>query len=663
MRVNRIWNFLFVLVLAAGVASVYVWGIKYGYVFDDLRLVDGTIQLDKPYALSLSYRSLWVLSYPWIHQTLGESIVWQRVFNLVLHAGNGVLVFLLAKRFLMHAISEECYSSGVSSAAWFDANAHKASFTLYAAVILWVLNPVAVYAVAYLIQRSTLMATMFILLFMLSYIEALRGLRWLYVVAAVSYVFVLLSKEHGASAILLTLPLYVYFRRPEKRTLLRVGGVLFLLFMAVVGFVLTRKGWKLGAATEDMVQPFLESLRQLGSFSDLEIYVFSVINQMSLFFRYAFLWIIPWVGWMSIDIRVPFPTQWFSIQLLGALGYLGLVIYAMWVIATRRGFVSLLGIVVLIPAVLFVTEFAYVRLQEPFVLYRSYMWFFTLPVLAWLAVYYLSEFRSVVLGVLVILIFGFTLLSYERVGSFRNEYTVWKDAVEKLDLNAGSNVFGRWRAPLNFSLALINMGSNEEGLRYAALSDRLGAPNGLAKFNQAAALSNLGQLEAALDFYNKAELDGFTLKGSLYKDKGLVLAKLGRYDDALENFDLALTLLTRESERSQTLLAAGRAANSAGEYRRAISYYQQLSELQPDATAVPIGVAFANYKLGNVDAALDALNRSLAKKPTAEVLHARAFIFKELGNKGRALNDINVAIVLAPQNPIYQQFRDQILKD
>ncbi|MDM7463140.1 MAG: tetratricopeptide repeat protein, partial [Tepidimonas taiwanensis] len=378
---------------------------------------------------------------------------------------------------------------------------------------------------------------------------------------------------------------------------------------------------------------------------------------------YAFLWIIPWVGWMSIDIRVPFPTQWFSIQLLGALGYLGLVIYAMWVMATRRGFVSLLGIVVLIPAVLFVTEFAYVRLQEPFVLYRSYMWFFTLPVLAWLAVYYLSEFRSVVLGVLVILIFGFTLLSYERVGSFRNEYTVWKDAVEKLDLNAGSNVFGRWRAPLNFSLALINMGSNEEGLRYAALSDRLGAPNGLAKFNQAAALSNLGQLEAALDFYNKAELDGFTLKGSLYKDKGLVLAKLGRYDDALENFDLALTLLTRESERSQTLLAAGRAANSAGEYRRAISYYQQLSELQPDATAVPIGVAFANYKLGNVDAALDALNRSLAKKPTAEVLHARAFIFKELGNKGRALNDINVAIVLAPQNPIYQQFRDQILKD
>jgi len=663
------WRGVVVLVVMwAMIAIIYGSGLRHGYVFDDLRLADGTIVLTEPYSLSLSFRSLWNASYPWIHQTFGSDVVWQRGFNVVLHAVNAVLLWALCSRLLERALHEQDAlgqrDGGVCGDRVGMIRAHRdalAPVAVQIGVLLWAANPVAVYAVAYLIQRSTLMATGFMLVSLLTFIEALRSRRWLWFVAtALSYGLLLMSKEHGAPMVAVLLPLYIWWQRPARATLWRSMLLLSVVAIVVAAGVFKLKGWVLGAATEDMVEPFLQQLAAIDPAARERVFALSVINQAWLYFRYGVLWLIPWPGWLSIDIRVPFPTSWWSLYLLGAMLFLAMVAWSIWLILARRGLPSLLGLVLLAPALLYVTEFAYVRLQEPFVLYRSYLWSVTLPLLWAMALLLLFRSRQSIYGVGYVLAFVFAAMAFERVQSFRDELTVWRDANQKLDIDAPPQVLGRWRAPLNLSRVLLSRGDNEEALRMATLSDKLGSPLGLAKFNQAAALMNMGNPGLALSLYYQADREGFNLKDHLHRNRGLALARMGRTDEALSDFDEAAKITKSDAMRAEVLLAAARAANAGAQYDRAINYYERLKVMHPELTAVPIGISYALYKKGRLSDALGVLNQALAKRPTADLLHARSYLFYQMGNAVRALADIEVALAIDPKNPLYQSLQRQI---
>ena len=64
--------------------------------------------------------------------------------------------------------------------------------------LIFALHPVAVYAVGYVVQRSILMATFFVLVMQLSYLHGLLTgrRRWL-VLAAAAYFLAVFSKEHS----------------------------------------------------------------------------------------------------------------------------------------------------------------------------------------------------------------------------------------------------------------------------------------------------------------------------------------------------------------------------------------------------------------------------------------------------------------------------------
>jgi len=652
---------IFALIAAVSTLTIYGSGLNHGYIFDDLRLVDGTIVLSDPYALRFGFRSLWVASYQWIHQTFGPDIAWQRGVNLVLHFINTLALFWLTFRLIQRATEED--EKLAPDWQLFDESRVRAlHLAIAAGVLLWAVNPVGTYAVAYLIQRSTVMATCFMLLSFIAFIEGLHSGRWWwYGLTAAGYLLVLMSKEHAAPMIAILFPLYAFWKRPDRVVLIRVGVLLGAVTIGAAVVVFGMKGWRLGAAVEDMGTPFLEQLGALSPSAKDQVYRLSVINQMWLFLRYGALWLFPWMGWLSIDIRVPFPLSYFGIQLMGALLYLTLLGVSVWLLLARRGWLSLVGLVFLIPLTLFVTELAYVRLQEPFVLYRSYLWSITIPAVLALLFVALIPAQQWLVGVAMLLLLGFGSMAFERVQSMRDQHSVWRDATEKLDLNAPANVLGRWRPPLNLSAALIERKNNEEALRYAKLADQLGAPQGLAKFNQAAALSNLGVIDQAIAMYNAAEKDGFTQRAQLYQDRGMALAKAGRFEEALKEFDRCLKEIKLPNQGAAVLLAAGRAANRAGQYDRAVTYYQRLAELQPEVTAAPIGISYALFKKGDVESAIRALNQSLAKRPSAEVLHARSFLFWQLGNQSRALADINVALAISPGNPIYQAQQRRIM--
>src|SRR5262249_62103881 len=88
-----------------------------------------------------------------------------------------------------------------------------------------------------------------------------------------------------------------------------------------------------------------------------------------------YLWMVPTPAWMSSDMREPPATSLFSWPYCAAV--IAFVCYPIAAIcmAMRGGRIGVAGWVLAYPWLMFVTELATARVQEPFVLYRAYLWF------------------------------------------------------------------------------------------------------------------------------------------------------------------------------------------------------------------------------------------------------------------------------------------------
>lgn len=656
------------VVMSIGLIALYSAGFGHQLIFDDIRVYNDIISGAS--SVTFGFRGLWVASYRFIHDVFGAELYWQRLLNVILHIINAFLLWVLTSMLIKRALKEE---GGGVNAKKPDGSPNDlgalASAALPFAVMVWAFNPVAVYAVQYLTQRSTLMATVFTVSTLITFIVALdaktqtRRFAWM-VGAAVSYFLAVWSKEHAAPAVALLLPLYIYWRRPSFKKIQRSGLVLLVLTVAAAVVMVSRKGWVIGAATEDMVRPFLMQLDALRPGASEQVYFLSLINQAWLFFRYGFLWIVPWVGWLSIDLRPAFPLTWHAFpHVLGAVAFFVVVMVGAWALLVRRGRMSLLGLLVLIPAILFSTELAFVRLQEPFVLYRSYLWSIAFPSLLVLIFTLLFAERQWMVAVGLLLVVGFAFLSFDRIGSLRNERLAWSDALEKIDPNGSPSMFGQWRAPLNLSKdAVLRGGDLENAYRWAELADRLGAPGGNAKFNMGSVLLSLGKPDAALKYFLMARSEGFD-GPSLYYSMGTAYQMQGRAADAFSFYDQALASGELKDEyKIQILIQAGRFASDSGNFEKALHYFSVLRQMRPDDASAILGESYAHMKLKNFDAALQLLTTEIDKTHSPKYYHARAIVYMNSGDLLGAKNDIDAALKRDPSNSAFNALKGQLLE-
>src|SRR3954471_11306872 len=169
------------LLLAAAFA-LYWTTLRNPLVFDDQYLTPHT--LSTYYAASASHLQLRWLSdatFAWIHSVFGDNMMWQRVLNIALHRATAAALFGFLARLFETVMPERPYRAlAFFGAAWF------------------LVHPVAVYGVAYLIERSIVLATLFSVLTLWFVLEGLlrRALRW-YAAAAAAYLLALWSKEHA----------------------------------------------------------------------------------------------------------------------------------------------------------------------------------------------------------------------------------------------------------------------------------------------------------------------------------------------------------------------------------------------------------------------------------------------------------------------------------
>ena len=374
------------IALPAATALLYAGTLHYPRVFDDLTYV--------PSVGAGLHRWLADETFRLIGPDLGA----ERLANIALHAAVAMVLFGFLQR-LFEAV--------IGNARW----------TAFFGALAFAMHPVAVYGVAYLTQRSIILATLFSVAALWCVLEGLqrRSVLW-HLAAAGLYFLAVISKEHAVMlpAVALVLALLV---GGVTRQLVIAGVV---MAIAAAGAVYRARGF-LGTAYE----PFAQDIGALA-------YPLSVLNQGLLFFRYLGTWLFPCPCWMSVDLRVSLPREFLGWQALGFIAFLAYAVIAI-LLVRRRGALGLAGFAMLYPWLFALTEFATVRAQEPFVLYRSYLWMSGLP--AALPLLRLSgTTRNALLLVACLVLAG---VARERIETFSDPYKLWDDAVSKnTDLGA-----------------------------------------------------------------------------------------------------------------------------------------------------------------------------------------------------------------------------------
>lgn len=259
-----------------------------------------------------------------------------------------------------------------------------------------------------------------------------------------------------------------------------------------------------------------------------------MLNQAGLFFKYLGLWLFPVSTAISVDIRQAFPLDFSRWQLwVGAVSFIAYLLGAL-ALLLRGGARGLLGLSLLLPGVLFFTEFSSVRLQESFVLYRSYLWSPFLFIAVALAV---RRLRIRVLLVILLLCGSiFAALSYQRLKTFSHPVLVWREAADIYETGPqGDGVFGGYRV----------------------------------YYDLGCELQRFGYLQLALDAYNRA-LELKPGYGEAVSNRGAVFLDMKNYSAAQIDYEMAVQLMPENvtSWNGLALARKGLGAHAAAEQAR-----------------------------------------------------------------------------------------------
>lgn len=486
--------------------------------FDDLNYFDHSAEIIREgFLFAPRWLSRWTLGRTFEYFGTGPEAF--RIGNLAIHAGVAIALFYLTRTLLRIA---------KPATDW--------SLFAFAGALLFAVHPVAAFSAGYIVQRTMLMTTLFSLLGWLAFVRASTGGRpmWLYV-SVLCYLLACLAKEHAVTGYAVFLALLVWLQRSdalvsEKTGMRRHFVFVFLLYSIVAGLVVAGKAGIFFVPYEPDVGYMMESM----PIDKNLVYPLSVLTQMGLFFKYVFLWVVPNTSWMSVDMREPFAQTFSEWPYIAAAvvfcAYLTLSVALLW----RGGITGLTGVLLLIPGLMFATELTTVRIQEPLVLYRSYLWMPVAYALAF-AIALNRLDRKLVGFILVLMTAAFTLFTANQLFTFSSSVFVWDQAAEAAE--GRSDLIGLDRIYHNRGLAYYDLGFADNAMRDYNKAIEI-APNIPTSYlNRGALYYDLRKYPEALADFN--HVLSMVPARNAYMGRGLVFAALGDQIAAQREFSEA----------------------------------------------------------------------------------------------------------------------------
>lgn len=525
---------LFVLLLLAAVAALYGQFLWSPIVFDDLPffMINETgHQPVQDYRYSpFELRSLPYVTLAWGKAMFGNQMLHYRIENLLLHAAVVIALFF----FLMRLFESQLRQRTVGQLS--------AVGLACAAALLFALHPVAVYAAGYLVQRTMLLATLFSLLALLAWLhgEERASKPWLWA-SVLFYYLAVFSKEHAIMlpAVLLALTVLL---QDDWRGKLKQRWSQISVFALIALFVLAARKGMLGSVYEINAPDML-----VDAGSDLN-YPLSVLTQSWLFFKYAVLWLMPNPNWMSVDMREPFAAAIWSSYLAALFAFLAWGAGAFWLLF-KRGRRGLLGFALLFPWLMFMPEFSTIRIQESFVLYRSYIWAVGACALLPFALDLLDKrLAGIVVGALALAMFP---VSMDRMASFGHPLILWDDAVKLV--KDRPELPGVYRIYYNRGTELIKVGEYDAAIEDLKLAARLHPDWPFSYNNLGSAYEKKGDWQEAVLAFGKAidiaERKQMGVNPKPYFGRAIAYGNLGEHALARKDYELTCRLVRKGCEK------------------------------------------------------------------------------------------------------------------
>lgn len=516
-RLRHAWLALAVAALAA---ALYVPFLGNPLVFDDKIFFSGhrfAYYATHPLGLDLRVPPYFSLT---ITHVLSGGIFAQRVVGLVLHIGVALVLYKLLL--------------DLQRATLRPSNDADAALRAAIGAAVFALHPVAVYGAAYLVQRSIVMATLFGLLSAVLFLRGLRrGSHADALSAALLYSLAVLSKEHAVLLPAAVLPATVLAQASKPFTLRHAAIYLAASAPAAV-FVTLRSLGVIGGVYEEGAGAIAAQVSAASGEDILQhSLALSAVTQAGLFFKYLALWLWPDSGAMSIDLRIDFAAGWSPLWIVAkvvgfaAVGALGVALLL------RRGALGIAGFGLLYAWLLFIVEFTAVRFQEPFVLYRSYLWGPGIICVAAAALSYVPRMGAIASGVLIGTVLA--LAAHDRLVTFSHPLLLWEDAVAKLPDRPVP-----WGSRTLYGLGreYLYAGQPEKAIATTERCMRLYPETAQCAYARGVTHLQLKQYELARQYLRHAlELEPDS--GITYHRLGLALEGLKRLDEAKAMFELA----------------------------------------------------------------------------------------------------------------------------
>jgi protein O-mannosyl-transferase len=510
------------LALLSAISALYGQFLWNPIVYDDLPFFmldnSGNQPIDSYHYAPFELHSLPYATLAWGKAAFGLNMLHFRIENLLLHGLVAISLFFFLAR-LFDAVYGKRPASLLPS-----------STLAFCAALLYALHPVAVYGAGYLVQRTIVMATLFGLLSMLAYLHGSERNKPLWLWASVPlYYLAVFSKEHVIMlpAVMIALTLLLH---EDWRAKLRQQRILFIALAAIALLVVAGKTGILGSVYENSASEMPDVENKLN-------YPLSVLTQSWLFFKYLALWLLPNPRWMSVDMREPFAPSLWSLYLLAFAGYIAWGAAALRLLMKRRR-LGLLGFAMLFPWLLFMTEFSTVRVQESFVLYRSYLWaagaFCILPLLLDKLD---KKIASVIVGAVALAMFP---ISMERLSSFGHPWILWDDA-EKL-VKDRPTLPGAYLIYYNRGTELIKIDEYDRAIKDLTLAAKLN-PNWPYSYNNlGAAYMKKGEWRLAANTFTQAielaDRKKMGINTKTYYGRAISYESLGDIEKAKEDYRL-----------------------------------------------------------------------------------------------------------------------------
>ena len=534
--------------------------------------------------------------------------------NLVIHLGSAIAVFWLIRLILSTpAMKGDKLAGHTDLIAFFGA-------------LIFVSHPIQTESVTYIFQRSTSLAGFFYLFSLCLYIKSrllvadgdpLSKWGYSYSSSLLLAVFAMLTKENAVTLPLMIILCEFCFFKTDKRIKWRYV-LPFLVILPIIPILLFSTKPVISSDMGRMVAPttYLDPYYFLTQFRAMITYIrlsFIPINQ-------------------NLDYDYPLIKTPFDPSALASILALVIILLAAVKLFKKHRLISF-SIFWFFLTIL--PESSLIHLKKDFIFeHWLYLPVFGYSLFIVSAAYYLlgkNSFKLMV-SALIAIVACYSVLTYNRNLVWKDELTLWNDAVLK--------------SP-NKARPYLNRGNvcAEKGDFYQAISDFNKAIEINPRFaeaynNRGGVYAKKGNLDQAISDYNRA-IEINPDYAEVYSNRGSAYAKKGSLNQAMPDYNKAIEI---NPDYAEVYYNRGNAYLKEGSFDQAISDYSRAIKIDPQFVEVYYNRGNAYLKKDSLDQAISDFNKAIKIDPG----HAKAYSNRGLSyflkrDYGRAWEDVHKA--------------------